>query len=139
MFRTIVRASLALRLVTAVIALVMLPLRASGQMRPPHVPSEEELKRQLGETKEEPDRTYQADSVESFGVKAARAAAWVRSRLSAIHITPARLLVGLGVLGLLFTWNKNKKKVEWAVISAVSLVLVVFGAAALVLRWPQMH
>jgi hypothetical protein len=138
MFRTMVRASLELSLVTAVIALIALPLRASGQTSP-HVPTEEELKRQLGETREEPDRTYQADSVESFGLKAAQAASWVRARLSAIHITPARFLVGLGVLGLLFTWNKNKKKVEWAVISGVSLVLVLLGAAAMILRWPQMN
>ncbi len=116
-----------------------IPLGASGQTRPPHGPTEEELKRQLGQTHEEPDRTYQVDSVQSFGTKAAQAAAWVRARLSGIHITPARLLVGLGVLGLLISWNKNKKKMEWAVISTASLLLLVFGLAAHLFRWPQMN
>jgi len=119
--------------------LALLSVAASAQ-RPPPVPTENELKRKLGhDTGEEPGRTYQRDSVEGFGTKATRAATWVKDRLSALHITPSRLMLGLGILGILIGWNKNKKKTGWAVFAGFSFLLVLFGAAALILRWPQFN
>ena len=119
--------------------LLTLPVLTRAE-RPPHVPTEEEVKRKLGEnTGEEPGRTYQRDSVEGFGIKATRAATWVKDRLSALHITPSRLMLGLGVLGILIGWNKNKKKMGWAVLAGFSLLLVLFGAAAMIFRWDQLN
>lgn len=115
------------------LALAALALPALGQT---HVPSEQELKRKLGQpTGEEPGRGYQRDSVEGFGTKATRAATWVKDHLSTLHITPPRLMLGLGVLGILIGWNKNKKKVGWAVLAGFSFLLVLLGTAAMIFRW----
>lgn len=112
----------------------------AAAQRPPHVPTEQELKRKLGQsTGEEPGRGYQRDSVEGFGIKATRAATWVKDRLSSLHITPSRLMLGLGVLGILVGWNKNKRKIGWATLAGFSFLLVLFGAAAMILRWPQFN
>jgi hypothetical protein len=121
--------------ILVLLALGALALPALGQ-RPAHVPTEQELKRKLGQpTGEEPGRGYQRDSVEGVGTRATNAATWVKDRLSALHITPARLMLGLGVLGILIGWNKNKKKMGWAVLAGFSFLLVLFGVAALVFRW----
>lgn len=105
----------------------------------PQPPTEEEYNRRRGLTRDESDLGgYQRDSVESFGSKALRAASWVKESLSGLHITPARLMLGLGILGLLFTWNKNKKKIQWAVIWGFALLLILFGAAAVALGWPYL-
>jgi hypothetical protein len=121
------------------ILLLALATTATAQ-RPPHVPTEQELKRKLGQaTGEEPGRGYQRDSVDGFGIKATRAASWVKERLSSLHITPSRLMLGLGVLGILIGWNKNKKKAGWAILAGFSFLLVLFGAAAMLLRWPQFN
>jgi len=116
------------------IAILML-LACSAALADPHLPTEDQVKRKLGEVKDEPDRTYQRDSVEGFGQKTVSAAGWVKEKLAALHITPARLMVGLGILGILFTWNKNKKKTHWALVSGVSFLLAIFGAAAIFLKW----
>ncbi len=115
--------------------LILLALPANAE-RAPHVPTEQELKRKLGhDTGEEPGRGYQRDSVESFGTKTTRAATWVKDRLAALHITPSRLMLGLGVLGILIGWNKNKKKMGWAVFAGFSFLLVLFGTASMIFRW----
>jgi hypothetical protein len=80
-------------------------------------------------------RTYQRDSVEGFGGRALRAATWVKERLSGFHVTPARLLAGLGLLGVLVTWNKNKRKQGWAVLAGISWLLLLGGAAAILTGW----
>ena len=85
--------------------------------------------------RDEAGRSYQRDSVESFGGRALRAAAWVKDRLSGFHVTPARLLAGLGLLGVLITWNKNKRKRGWAALAAVSWLLLFGGAAAILTGW----
>jgi hypothetical protein len=117
----------------------MIAPAATHAQRPPHVPTEEELKRKLGERAGEPGREYQRDSVENFGTRALRAATWVKDRLSSLHITPARLMLGLGLLGILVGWNKNKKQTRWAVLAAFSLLLVLGGIAGMVFRWPQLN
>jgi len=45
----------------------------------------------------------------------------------------------LGLLGFLWTWNKNKKKVQWAVIFGFSLLLGGFGGAAMYFQWPAFN
>jgi hypothetical protein len=110
----------------------------SGQS---HIPTEEELDRRLGRRHGEDDseRGYQRDSVESFGQRSHEAATWVQRQLSGIHVTPARFLLGLGLLGVLITWNKNKRKVQWAVLTGFAYLLVILGAAAIFFRWPYMN
>jgi hypothetical protein len=118
-------------------ALQLLPAVSAAQT--PHVPTEEQLRQRLGGAKHDADREYQRESVHSFGQSARDAATWVKERLAGLHITPARLMVGLGVLGLLYTSNKNKKKVFWLALLLVSLLLAVFGVAAMIFSWPHMN
>jgi hypothetical protein len=105
----------------------------------PHVPTEEQLRQRQGGAKHDDERDYQRESVNSVGQSAVNAAAWVKQRLSSLYITPARLLAGLGVLGLLFTWNKNKKKMPWAVLTVFSWLLLIFGVCAIFFSWPHMN
>jgi len=110
-----------------------------AQQPPPHVPTEEELRLARGGAKKDAEREYQQESVHSFGQSARDAAAWVREKLSGLHITPARLLLGLGILGILITWNKNKKKPQWLVVTLFSYLLIIFGCAAMFLDWPYLN
>ena len=122
------------------IAVGLLLLGASNaQGRPPHVPTEEELRQRLGGAKHDAPREYQRESVHSFGQQTRDAAAWVKERLAGLHVTPARLLLGLGILGILFCWNKNKKLVRWAVLSVFSVLLLIAGVAAMAFDWPYMN
>jgi len=91
------------------------------------------------EATDDSERDYQAVSVESWGIKAKQGIAWIKERLTSINITPSRLLLGLGLLGILYTWNKNKQKVPWAVLSLFSALLVLFGVCAMVFHWPSMN
>ena len=121
------------------VALLLLGGVASAQERPPHVPSEEELRQRLGGAKHDAPREYQRESVHGFGQQARDAAAWVKERLAGLHVTPARLLLGLGLLGILVCWNKNKKLVRWAVLSVFSGLLLIAGVTAMVFDWPYMN
>lgn len=121
------------------LALLLAGGAASAEDRPPHVPTEEELRLQRGGAKPDTPQEYQRESVNSFGQRARDAAGWVKERLSGLHITPARLLLGLGVLGILVCWNKNKKKTQWAVLSLASFLLVIAGVVAMVFSWPYMN
>jgi len=44
-------------------------------------------------------------------------------------------MAGLGLLGVLLTWNKNKRKRGYAVLFAISWLLLLGGGAATLLRW----
>ncbi len=106
----------------------------------PHVPTEQEAKKEASGSDYRPDgRGYQAHSADSFTSKTRRAAAWVRERLASLHVTPARLCIGLGSIGIAVSWSRNKKLVKWAVITAFSLILLVFGVAAMIFDWPYMN
>jgi hypothetical protein len=74
-------------------------------------------------------------SAEAGGGGVLRAATWVKERLSGFRVTPARLLVGVGLLGVLLTWSKNKRRPLWAVLAGLAWLLLVWGAAALLLGW----
>jgi len=78
---------------------------------------------------------HQSDSVESARGGALQAAAWVKERLSGFHVTPARLMIGLGLLGALMSWNKNKRLRRWAILAGLSWLLLLGGLAAIVLGW----
>jgi hypothetical protein len=84
-------------------------------------------------------REYQAHSAQTFMGRTRSAAQWVKDQLAQLHITPARLALGLGILGVLFTWNRNKRHVRWAVLTVASWLLLVFGGAAMIFRWPYMN
>jgi hypothetical protein len=121
------------------VVLLLMGGASSAQGRAPHVPTEEELRQRLGGAKHDAPREYQRESVHGFGQQARDAAAWVKERLAGLHVTPARLLLGLGLLGILVCWNKNKKLVRWAVLSVFSGLLLIAGAAAMVFDWPYMN
>lgn len=84
---------------------------------------------------EKPPAGRRQPSVEAGGGGVLRAATWVKERLSGFRVTPARLMVGLGLLGVLLTWSKNKRRPAWAVLAALAWLLLVGGAAALLLGW----
>jgi hypothetical protein len=83
----------------------------------------------------DPVPDHQRDSVESTRGQALQAAAWVKERLSGFHVTPARLMIGLGLLGVLVSWNRNKRLRHWAVLAGLSWLLLLSGVAAIALGW----
>lgn len=91
-------------------------------------PTAEELDRRLkGPPPDE--RHYQKRSARSFDERTGRAADWVKNKLSGFHVTPARLCLALGIVGLLFSRNKNHKKHRgWLVIYIGSWLAVLAGA-----------
>jgi len=116
------------------LALLSLPLTALA--RPAHIPTESELAR--ARRQPDPAREYQRDSVASFGQKSQSTAQWVKDKLSGIHVSPARLLIGLGLCGILLTWSKNKRMARWLALTALSYLLALIGAAGLLFRWPYL-
>ena len=116
-------------------ALVGAPLRSMAQ-RPPHVPTEEELRQEQTGVKADPERGYQARSVETVQSWTHDAMTWVKELLQAIHLTPARLALGLGLLGSFYTLGKNKRLVRWAVMAGLSYLLAIVGICAMVFHWP---
>ncbi len=84
-------------------------------------------------------RDYQQRSVSTVQGRARRAAGWVKEELNSVHVTPARLCVALGLLGLLWSWGKNKRHARWAVIFGLALLLLGFGVAAIVFKWPAFN
>jgi hypothetical protein len=84
-------------------------------------------------------RDYQQRSVGTVQGRARRAAGWVKNKLNSIHVTPARLCIALGLLGLLWSWGKNKRHARWAVTFGIALLLLGFGVAAIVFKWPAFN
>jgi len=118
----------------------LLPQPAPAQLPPqPHVPTEEQLKQRQRGYRVDDTRGYQRNSVETVQSGWQRILGWIRRTLAAIHITPARLLIGLGAIGVLLTWNKNKRHVHWAVITALGWLLLGLGIAAILLAWPAFN
>lgn len=114
---------------------------ASSAAQSPHIPTAEEVERQRsGVTADRDDiREYQAHSTQTFMGRLRGAARWVKDKLARLHITPARLAMGLGILGVLYTWGRNKRHVKWAVLTVTSWLLLLFGGAAMIFRWPYMN
>ncbi|MCC6750185.1 MAG: hypothetical protein IT371_21135 [Deltaproteobacteria bacterium] len=114
-----------------------LALSASAALaqRAPHVPTEEELvERNRPKEDETTARRTQARAVEGTQDKARGAAEWVREHLSGLKVTPARLAAGLGLLGAIYTWPKNKRVHHWLILAALSYVLLAVGLLAIFLR-----
>jgi hypothetical protein len=123
------------RRVSWTLALALAILAAAPAAGQPQVPTEEELDRRLrGEPKEErPD--YQRRSVQRFGRDSQRGFSWVKHQLRSLDITPPKVLIVLGLLGVLFTWNKNKRKRSWMLLAGLSYLLVLAGAAGMYYGW----
>jgi len=115
--------------------LAALGLPALAQ-RDPHVPTEEELDKQISGIKTDDERGYQERSVETVQSWNRRAIAWIKELLASIHLTPARLALILGALGTFYTLGKNKRLVRWAVMAGMSYLLVLVGGAAMWFDWP---
>jgi hypothetical protein len=128
----------------SVIALALLPLAALCTLQvpialaqqSPHVPTEEELDKQITGVKADDQRGYQQRSVETSQSWLRSAIRWVKDLLASIHLTPARLALILGAVGTLYTWGKNKRLVRWMVMAVVSWLLVIVGAVAWYFDWP---
>ena len=120
---------------TLCLALLLAPIAPLAQ----HAPTEEELDKDLSGVHTDDPRGYQQRSVEQSQSGLHRALAWIRYQLARIHVTPARLALGLGALGSLYTWGKNKRMVNWAVLAVVSWLLVIVGICAMVFHWPYMN
>lgn len=113
-----------LALLSAAMLAPLLPSEASAQDRPYRVDDR---------------RDYQQRSVSTIQGRARRAAGWVKNKLNSIHVTPARLCIALGLLGLLWSWGKNKRHARWAVTFGIALLLLGFGVAAVVFKWPAFN
>ena len=119
------------------LACAALPTAAAwAQTRDPYTPSEEALKRKLSGVHHDRGSGHQARAVETVSGKAREGAQWVRDKLAKLYITPARLMIGLGVLGVLFCWNRNKRKLTWLVLTLGSWLMLGVGVAAIALDWP---
>jgi hypothetical protein len=124
---------LALCLCPCLVFAVVGPLALAQQ--PPHVPTEEQWKKERTGIKSDGDREYQQRGVETVQSWLDRAVRWLKDLLARIHLTPARLALGLGILGSLYTWGKNKRLVRWAVMAGFSYLLAIVGLAAMVFNW----
>jgi hypothetical protein len=109
------------------------PLALAQQ--PPHVPTETELEKERTGIKSDGDREFQQKGVETVQSWLHRAIRWLKNLLARIHLTPARLALGLGILGSLYTWGKNKRLVRWAVMAGISYLLAIVGIAAMAFNW----
>jgi len=83
--------------------------------------------------------TYQGESVKNFGRGSQGLWATAKQYAADLDITPARALVGLGVVGAVFTLSKNKRLFHWGVVAAISYALIALGALAMVKGWPSMN
>jgi hypothetical protein len=110
-----------------------------AQRRLPHVPSEDEEEAERTGIKADPLRGYQQRSVETQQSLFKQALNWVQRMLSKIYLTPARLCLILGAIGTLYTWGKNKRKVQWVVLAVFSWLLVIVGICAMIFKWPYMN
>jgi hypothetical protein len=109
------------------------------ERRFPHIPTENELKERLHGKQGDSEIDYQKESVRAVGTTFVRGRSWLQQQLAGIHITPTRFILGLGAIGVLYTWNKNKHKVPWAVLSGLSYLLLLLGSAAFYFHWPYMN
>lgn len=100
-----------------------------------NLPTEAELERRLkGPPPDE--REYQRRSTISFNGKTDGAASWVKDKLSGFHVTPARLCLALGLIGFLYTRNKNKKvSTGWLVIYVASILLLLGGGIGMLMKY----
>jgi hypothetical protein len=121
----------------ALLALPALPRAALAQDRStfPHTPTEEEVKRRetAGVDPDSRDRGYQDRAALSLHERARSAASWVRGHLSGVQVTPARLAVGIGGVGVLYTLGKNRRQRKWLVLTCASVLLLLGGVLALLL------
>ena len=128
----------------ALLLVLMLQWSAAGfalaQPQPaPHVPSGEELEKRLTGVRADPERGYQQRSVETAQSWTRRTTAWLRDLLARIHLTPARVSLGLGLLGTIYTAGKNKRLVKWMVLAVCSWLLAIVGGCAMIFNWPYMN
>lgn len=128
-----------MRRLSPLLLLLLLAPPALGQDRPPHVPTDEEADQARTGIRSDEGRGYQQRSVETVQSWLHEALGWMRDLLRRLHLTPARLCLGLGVVGAIWTAGKNKRKVRWAVTAGLSYLLAVVGLAAMVFNWPHFN
>lgn len=116
----------------ALLVLMLQPALAAGQRL---VPTEEELDRKLQGQPEEVRPSYQRRSVRRFGDRSQRGFSWVKQQLRSLNITPPKVMIVLGLLGVLLTWRKNKRKSNWMLLAGLSYALILAGAAGMYYGW----
>ena len=118
-------------------ALLAAPAGAADPYDHPAIPTEEELREQDRLEAGGPPRTdrrdHQKRSVGEFAGKVDRASGWVKDRLSGFMVTPGRVGLGLGLVGLLWAWGKNRRVTRWAVLFYCSMLLSLGSAAVIFL------
>ena len=119
----------------ALVAVAMVALLCVAPAAAQKLPTEEELDRKLKGPPPD-DRNYQRRSAKSFGGRTSGAASWVRNKLSGFNVTPGRLCLALGIVGFLFSRNKNTRNNSgWLVIYVVSILMVLGGGVAMGLKY----
>jgi hypothetical protein len=117
----------------------MLIQQADAQEAVDHVPTETEYQKSRTGIRSDSERQYLQRSIETNQYGFRGILLWIREKIRRIHLTPARLCLGLGILGTFYSAGKNKHIAKWAVLSIVSLLLIIIGICAMVFHWPQMN
>ncbi len=119
----------------ATLALATVVLLSPAAARAQKLPTEAELERKLKGPP--PDqRKYQRRSTLNFKGESDSAASWVKNKLSGFHVTPDRLCLALGLIGFLYTRNKNKKhSTGWLAIYVVSILMLIGGGIGMLMKY----
>lgn len=74
---------------------------------------------------------YQGDSVDNL--RSGSQGLWTEVRMfyRGLNMTPPKWMLVVGLLGALYTANKNKRLPKWGAVAALSYLLVLVGAAIL--------
>ncbi len=124
-----------IRTSTALAALVALASLYAAPAAAQRLPTEAELERKLSGPPPD-DREYQRRSTKSFKGRTGGAASWVKDKLSGFRVTPGRLCLALGIVGWLYTRNKNKKNnTGWMAIYVISILSLLAGGAMALARY----
>jgi hypothetical protein len=121
-----------------IIVILALQWGVLGSALAQHTPTEEELDKRITGVKADPIRGYQQRSVEQSQSWTRGTVTWFRELLARIHLTPARVALGLGVIGTIYTAGKNKRLVKWAVMAVTSWLLAIVGICAMIFNWPYL-
>ncbi len=82
---------------------------------------------------------YQGRSAREVGSGASNLWSTFVDFLHDLNITKAKVLIGLGAIGALYTLNKNKRQFTWGALALLAYALIAVGAIAVYKGWPALN